>query len=174
MLAYQWIFPGKKLLFMGGELGQTSEWDEGGEVAWSLLEQGPFHAGVQRLVSDLNALYRREPALHRGDYSPEGFAWIDCADHANSVLTFLRMDPETRRQLVVVMNLTPNPRHGYRVGLPAPGHWREMLNTNAAVYGGSDMGNPLGVESEPVPVQGQPHSGLFTLPPLSVSVFGRA
>ena len=174
LLAYQWLFPGKKLLFMGGEMGQTAEWDENGEVPWHLLAQGPFHAGVQRLVADLNALYQRETALHAGDYSPSGFWWIDCADHANSVLTFARHDADTGRHMLVVMNLTPNPRHGYRVGLPVPGHWKELLNTNAAVYGGSDVGNPLGVQSEDFPVQNQRHSGLFTLPPLSVSVFGPA
>jgi 1,4-alpha-glucan branching enzyme len=171
VLAYQWMFPGKKLLFMGGEIGQTSEWDENGEVSWGLLADGPYHAGLQRLVADLNALYRREPALHVGDYSPEGFRWIDCADHGNSVLVFSRHDPDAHRHALVVMNLTPNPHHGYRVGLPLPGRWKEVLNTDAAVYGGSNVGNPLGVESESVPAQGQPQSALFTLPPLSVSVF---
>ena len=174
LLAYQWLFPGKKLLFMGGELGQTAEWNENGELGWGLLGEGPFHAGLQRLVADLNALYRRESALHVGDYSPDGFRWIDCADHAHSVLVFARHDPDAHRHVLVVMNLTPNPHHGYRVGLPSAGRWKELLNSNAAVYGGSDVGNPLGVESEPVPAQGQAQSALFTLPPLSVSVFGPA
>ena len=152
-------------------MGLTCEWDENGEVSWGLLAEGPYHAGLQRLVADLNALYRREPALHVGDYSPEGFRWIDCADHGNSVLVFSRHDPDAHRHALVVMNLTPNPHHGYRVGLPLPGRWKEVLNTDAAVYGGSNVGNPLGVESESVPAQGQPQSALFTLPPLSVSVF---
>jgi len=174
LLAYQWLFPGKKLLFMGSEFGQTAEWNANGELDWWLLEAGPYHAGVQRCVSDLNSVYRREPALWRGDFDVAGFQWVDCGDHANSVLSFLRRDPETGRQLLIVVNFTPNPQTGYRVGLPVGGHWAELLNTDAAIYGGSNLGNALGVEAEAIATHGQAYSAMFTLPPLSVLLFGPA
>ena len=177
VLGYQWLFPGKKLLFMGGEFGQTHEWNANAALDWSLLDSGPFHRGTQRWVSDLNVLYRREPALWRGDYERDGFWWVDCGDHENSVLTFIRHastegHPEAHSHLLVILNLTPVPRPRYRVGLPLPGHWNELLNSNAAFYGGSNLGNPLGVDAEPYAVHNQSHSAEFTLPPLSVSVFG--
>ncbi len=174
LLAYQWFFPGKKLLFMGSEFGQSAEWNANGELDWWLLEAGPYHAGIQRCVADLNAVYQREPALWRGDFDPAGFQWVDCGDHANSVLSFLRRDPETGRPLLILLNLTPNPHSGYRIGLPSGGHWAELFNSDAAIYGGSDVGNPLGVRAEPEPAHGQPFSALFTLPPLSARVFGPA
>ena len=178
LLGYQWLFPGKKLLFMGGEFGQAHEWNANAALDWSLLDSGPFHRGTQKWVSDLNALYRREPALWRGDYERDGFWWIDCSDHENSVLTFVRHastegHPGTHSHLLVILNLTPVPRPRYRVGLPLQGRWHELLNSNAALYGGSNLGNPLGVEAEPYAVHNQSHSAEFTLPPLSVSVFGR-
>ncbi|MFM7100557.1 MAG: alpha amylase C-terminal domain-containing protein, partial [Verrucomicrobiota bacterium] len=171
LLGYQWLFPGKKLLFMGGEFGQVNEWNCHAALDWPLLQEGPYHAGLQRWVADLNALYRDEPALWRGDYEPDGFRWVDCSDHEHSVLSFLRHDRETGRQVLVLLNLTPAVREAYRVGLPCPGRWAEILNSNAAIYGGSDVGNPLGVAAEDYAVQNQRHSALFTLPPLSVSVF---
>ncbi len=174
LLGYQWLFPGKKLLFMGCEIGQVNEWNANGELDWWLLDSGPFHAGIQRWVADLNALYLREPAIHRSDFDTDGFSWVDCGDHANSVLSFLRFDRETGRHLLVILNLTPNPHQGYRIGLPVGGPWRELLNSNAAVYGGSDVGNPLGVTAEDFSVHNQRQSALFTLPPLSISVFGPA
>ncbi len=178
LLGYQWLFPGKKLLFMGGEFGQTHEWNANAALDWSLLDSGPFHRGAQRWVSDLNAIYRREPALWRGDFERDGFWWVDCGDHENSVLTFIRHaspegHPGAHSHLLVILNLTPVPRPRYRVGLPLPGHWDELLNSDAALYGGSNLGNPLGVETEPYAVHNQSHSAEFTLPPLSVSVFGR-
>jgi 1,4-alpha-glucan branching enzyme len=178
LLGYQWLFPGKKLLFMGGEFGQTHEWNANAALDWSLLDSGPFHRGTQRWVSDLNALYRREPALWRGDFERDGFWWVDCGDHENSVLTFIRhASPEgctgAHSHLLVILNLTPVPRPRYRVGLPLPGHWEELLNSDASLYGGSNLGNPLGVETEPYAVHNQSHSAEFNLPPLSVSVFGR-
>ena len=177
LLGYQWLFPGKKLLFMGGEFGQTHEWNANAALDWSLLDSGPFHLGTKRWVSDLNALYRREPALWHGDYERDGFWWVDCGDHENSVLTFVRHasvegHPGTHRHLLVILNLTPVPRPRYRVGLPLAGHWDELLNSDAGLYGGSDLGNPLGVDTEPYAVHNQGHSAEFTLPPLSVSVFG--
>ena len=171
LLGYQWLFPGKKLLFMGQEFGQSAEWNSATQLDWWLLEAGPYHAGVQRWMSDLNAFYRSEPALWRGDYETDGFWWVDCGDHANSVLTFIRHDRDSGSHVLVLLNLTPNLLTGYRVGLPRPGHWREALNSDAALYGGSNQGNPLGVTAEDYAVQNQRYSALFTLPPLSVSVF---
>jgi 1,4-alpha-glucan branching enzyme len=171
VLGYQWFFPGKKLIFMGGELGQVSEWNVNGEVDWGLLQQGPFHAGVQRWVSDLNHAYRSEPALWRGDYEADGFQWIDNGDHANSVLSFIRSDRESGGCVLVVLNLTPTLHRTYRIGLPRPGRWSELLNSDATVYGGSNQGNAGGVVSEPIAGHGQPQSAQFVLPPLSVCAF---
>jgi 1,4-alpha-glucan branching enzyme len=170
LLGYQWLFPGKKLLFMGCEFGQVNEWNANAELDWWLLGAGPYHLGVQRWVADLNAYYKSEPALWRGDYDQDGFWWVDSSDHANSVLSFIRYDRESGRHVLAVLNLTPNPHSGYRVGLPVAGQWREVLNSNAALYAGSDTGNPLGVTAEDYSVQNQRYSALFTLPPLSLTV----
>jgi len=171
LLGYQWFFPGKKLIFMGGELGQVTEWDVNGEVDWGLLQQGPFHAGVQRWVSDLNHAYRSEPALWRGDYEADGFQWIDNGDHANSVLSFIRSDRESGGCVLVVLNLTPTLHRNYRVGLPRPGRWVELLNSDAMLYGGGNQGNAGVVVAAPVSCHGQPQSAEFVLPPLSVCAF---
>jgi len=170
LLAYQWLFPGKKLLFMGAEIGQKNEWDANSEIGWWLLESGPYHVGVQRFVSDLNALYRGHPALWDGDHEPHGFQWIDCADQENSVLSFLRRPLRTGREFVVVLNLTPVLRGSYRVGLPRGGFWAEVLNSDAALYGGSNQGNAGGVNAESQPAHQQPFSAGLTLPPLGVVV----
>ena len=167
LLAYQWTYPGKKLLFMGQELAQRREWNHDRALDWALLEQAP-HRGVQALVADLNRLYASRPALHRGDFAAEGFEWIDCHDALQSVLSFLRRDGAA--SLAVVLNFTPVPRQGYRIGVPAPGRYRECLNTDAAVYGGANIGNFGGVTSEPVPWMGRPHSVVLTLPPLAALV----
>jgi 1,4-alpha-glucan branching enzyme len=171
LLAYQWLFPGKQLLFMGGEFGQRAEWNENTELDWWLLEAGPYHRGTQRLVRDLNRLYRAHAACWEGDYESRGFQWIDCTDHLHSVLSFLRRPLGPGPELAVVLNLTPVPHHGYRVGLPRPGVWREVLNTDAEIYGGSGVGNLGRVTAEDVPMHGQPHSAPLTLPPLGVVVF---
>jgi 1,4-alpha-glucan branching enzyme len=171
LLAYQWLFPGKKLLFMGGEIGQSREWNHNLELDWWLLAEGPYHAAVQRLVQDLNALYRGRPALWEADFEPSGFHWVDCSDNRQSVLSFLRKRADGSAPLLVVMNLTPVLRPGYRVGLPMGGRWAEVLNTDAGLYGGSNQGNLGGVASEAVPTHGLPFSAVFSLPPLSVSVF---
>ena len=171
LLAYQWLFPGKKLLFMGGEFGQSGEWNENAGLQWWLLEQGPYHRGVQRFVEDLNRLYRSEAALWAGDFDTAGFFWVDCHDHENSVFSFVRQTPDGRNQLLVVMNLTPVPRSPYRIGLPKPGFWREVLNSDSEIYGGSNLGNLGGVTAEEYKVHGQPYSANFTLPPLAVMVF---
>jgi 1,4-alpha-glucan branching enzyme len=162
--------PGKKLLFMGGEFGQTREWSHDRSLDWYLLDAGPYHRGLQRLVADLNRLYRAEPALYQVDHEPAGFAWIDCRDAQQSVVAFLRRARDPSNFLVFVSSFTPVPRHGYRVGVPAPGYYRERLNTDAAVYGGGNVGNEGGVWAEPTPWQGQPWSVSLTIPPLATLV----
>ncbi|MCB1125802.1 MAG: 1,4-alpha-glucan branching enzyme, partial [Verrucomicrobiae bacterium] len=170
LLTYQWLFPGKQLLFMGGEIGQSGEWNENGELDWWLLNSGPYHAGVQRLLQDLNTLYRENPALWEGDYDAHGFQWVDCSDHEQSVLSFLRRPVTPGPEFLVALNLTPVPRSGYRLGLSKPGFWREALNTDAAIYAGGNVGNQGGLNAEPAPFHGQPCSALLTLPPLSAVV----
>jgi 1,4-alpha-glucan branching enzyme len=165
-LGFMWGHPGKKLLFMGGEIGQWTEWSEARSLDWHLLEY-PLHAGVQRWVRDLNALYRREPALWACDFSPEGFAWIDFHDAENSVVSFRRIAPGGA-EVVCIFNFTPVPREGYRIGVPQGGWYRELLNSDAAIYGGSNLGNAGGVMAEPVPEHGLEHSLRLTLPPLGV------
>jgi 1,4-alpha-glucan branching enzyme len=171
LLGYQWMFPGKKLLFMGGEFGQRHEWNENGQLDWGVLKIGPFHAGLQRLVGDLNRLYAASPALWRADYDVAGFFWIDCNDLENSVLSFIRQTADGRQQIAVILNLTPVPREGYRVGLPRGGKWREVLNSDSSIYGGSNLGNLGGVTAGPSPCHGQAHSAKILLPPLSVIAF---
>ncbi len=170
LLAYQWTFPGKKLLFMGGEIGQRNEWNPNAELDWHLLEQGPYHAGTLRFVEDLNKLYRAEPALWEKDFEVDGFFWVDCTDSENSVLSYVRQNGDGSSQLLVVLNLTPVARTPYRVGLPRGGFWREVLNSDALVYGGSNVGNAGGVTATDYQVHQQPFSGELTLPPLGVVV----
>jgi 1,4-alpha-glucan branching enzyme len=170
LLAYQWLFPGKKLLFMGGEFGQSNEWNANAQLDWWLLDQGPYHRGLLRFVEDLNKLYTSEPALYERDYDPDGFWWVDCSDSENSVLSFCRQTENGERQLVVTLNLTPVPRACYRVGLPRPGFWREVLNTDAGIYGGSNSGNLGGVHAEQYAVHNQQHSASLMLPPMSAIV----
>jgi 1,4-alpha-glucan branching enzyme len=162
--------PGKKLLFMGGEFGQVREWNHDQSLDWHLLDAGPYHRGLQRLVRDLNRVYRTEPALHQVDDGPAGFEWIDCRDWEQSVVAFVRWSRNHAECVAVVCNFTPVPRLGYRVGVPRPGYYRELVNTDAAVYGGSDLGNAGGVWAEPLPWQGRSHSIVLTLPPLSALV----
>jgi 1,4-alpha-glucan branching enzyme len=171
LLGYQWTFPGKPLIFMGCEFGQSSEWNANAGLDWWLLEAGPYHRGVQRFVEDLNRLYTSEPGLWESDYDYSGFNWVDCADHTNSVLSFGRKNHDGSSQLVIILNLTPVPRSRYRIGLPKPGKWREVLNSDAAIYGGGNQGNFGGVYAEDYQAHGQPYSAEFSLPPLSLLVF---
>jgi 1,4-alpha-glucan branching enzyme len=166
--AFMYGHPGKKLLFMGGEFGQAREWNHDRSLDWHLLEAGPYHRGVQRLVRDLNRLYAAEPALHQLDLDPAGFQWIDCSDWEQSVLSFVRRARDPEDLVLVVCNFTPVARPGYRVGVPRAGFYREALNSDAGAYGGGDVGNLGGVWAEPTPWQGQPHSISLTLPPLGV------
>ncbi len=165
LYAYMWAHPGKKLLFMGGELAQEAEWSHERSLDWHLLEQ-PAHAGIQSLVRDLNGRYRQEPALWELDSDPSGFWWLEPNDADRNVIAFARRSRDSTRVLVFVANLSPIPRHGYRLGLPRSGHWREAINTDSAYYGGSDVGNLGGVEPEPIPWNDQPFSAELTLPPL--------
>jgi 1,4-alpha-glucan branching enzyme len=166
LFGYMYAQPGKKLLFMGGEFGQWNEWYHEASLDWDLL-QHPHHLGLQRWVSDLNGLYRRERVLHGFDFDPSGFQWIDCNDSQQSTLSLMRMgrgeDP-----IVAVCNFTPVPRQNYRIGAPEGGFWEELLNSDSAVYGGSGQGNLGGVEAAPVPAHGQPFSLSLTLPPLGI------
>jgi 1,4-alpha-glucan branching enzyme len=171
LLAYQWFFPGKPLLFMGCEFGQRDEWNANGELHWWLLGQGPYHRGLQRFVEDLNRLYLAEPAFYESDYEPGGFSWVDCSDAANSVLSFLRRNNDRSSELLVILNLTPVPRYAYRLGVPRGGNWREALNSDAGIYGGGNLGNYGGVTAHWHASHGQEWSAEFTLPPLSLVVF---
>ena len=171
LLAYMWAQPGKKLLFMGGEIGQWREWHHDESLDWHLLAYPP-HEGVRRLVEDLNRLYRGEPALHQLDCDPGGFEWVDCNDSQASSLTFLRK-ARTGPPLLVACNFTPVPRVGYAVGVPTGGWWRELLNSDGHEYGGSGMGNGGGVSAAEVSAHGRPFSLSLTLPPLA-AVFLKA
>jgi 1,4-alpha-glucan branching enzyme len=166
LYAYMWAHPGKKLLFMGGELAEWEEWNHDGSLHWNLLEYAE-HQGVQSLVRDLNTLYRAEPALWEVDDSADGFRWLEANDAANNVVAFARLDAKGERAVVCVLNLSPVPRYEYRVGMPASGRWREALNTDSAYYGGSGVGNLGGVEADATPWHDQPFSAPLTLPPLA-------
>ena len=168
LYAYMYGHPGKKLLFMGNEFGQSREWHHDRSLDWHLLDAGPYHRGLQQLVRDLNRLHRAEPALHELDFAPAGFSWIDCSDWEQSVVSFIRRGREAEDLMIVACNFTPVVRAGYRVGVPRPGYYRERLNTDAGVYGGGNIGNDGGSRSTGMPWQGQPDSILVTLPPLGV------
>jgi 1,4-alpha-glucan branching enzyme len=166
LYAYMWAHPGKKLLFMGSEFAQNDEWSHERSLDWHLLEYGE-HAGVQSLVRDLNRIYKAEPALWEQDFTHEGFWWLEPNDAEASVIAFARASKGGERVVVYVGNLTPVPRPNYRLALPRPGRWRELINTDSGFYGGSDTGNLGGIEAEPLGWGGQPFSAELTLPPLS-------
>ncbi|ABD56030.1 1,4-alpha-glucan branching protein GlgB [Jannaschia sp. CCS1] len=165
---YMWMHPGKKLIFMGCEFAQPGEWSHDGDLNWDAASR-PAHAGVQALVRDLNHLYRDTPALHVKDCMPDGFAWI-CNDPAQSTLGFARFGAAGDAPVVVMCNFTPVERVAFRMGVPTPGEWDEVLNTDAAAYGGGNRGNLGGVLSEPTPCDGHAQSVTLTLPPLSTVV----
>lgn len=170
LLGFMYGHPGKKLNFMGAEIGQWNEWNHDASLDWHLLEYEE-HQGIQRWVRDLNRVYRDEPSLHELDFKPEGFQWIDCSDVDRSIYSFVRYAKDRRDFTVFVCNLTPTPHEGYRIGVPEAGPYREILNSDAAIYGGSNMGNGGGVMADPMPWQAFQSSMALTLPPLSVSVF---
>ena len=156
----------KKLLFMGGEFGQRSEWAHDGQLEWDDLNF-PLHRGLQQWVADLNRTYRGESALHEGDVDPSGIEWIDCCDTELSVISLIRKSRDERDIVLVICNFTPVPRPNYRVGAPRSGYWRELLNSDATVYGGGGWGNGGGVHTTPIPLHGRTHSLTLTLPALS-------
>ena len=166
LYAYQYAHPGKKLLFMGEEFGQRQEFSEAHSLDWHLL-QYDSHRGVQRLVTDLNKLYADEPALHQVDFDWPGFEWIDANDADNSIFSFARHGKRQEDMMVVILNATPVVRGNYRIGVPQPGFYSEVLNSDASIYGGSNVGNLGGLQSEAVPHMGRPNSLCLTVPPLA-------
>jgi 1,4-alpha-glucan branching enzyme len=172
LYAYMCAHPGKKLLFMGGEFAQRSEWYHATSLEWNLLGYAE-HRGVQQLCADLNSIYRREAALHEVDFDWQGFQWVDCNDADNSVLSFIRRARNPQDFLVVVANFTPIARANYRVGVPEPGWYREIFNSDAQYYAGSNYGNGGGVMAEPVPWMGLEYSLPLRLPPLAALYFKR-
>ena len=170
LYGYMYGQAGKKLLFMGAEFGQRAEWNHDGSLDWGVLEH-ESHAGIVKWVSDLNRLYRAEPALHERDCDAEGFRWVDCNDAEKSLISFTRRGRSTDDIVLVVCNFTPVTRENYRLGVPRGGYWKEVLNSDAAEYWGQGFGNMGGVEAAPVPSHGLPHTLVMTLPPLSVVFF---
>jgi 1,4-alpha-glucan branching enzyme len=170
-LAWMWGHPGKKLLFMGGEFGQWREWNHDRSLDWNLLEL-PRHDGLRRLVQHLNYIYRNEPALWDRDDSHESFEWIDFHDADNSAVSFFRRSQENEI-VVFAVNATPIVRYNYRLGVPADGYYREIINTDGETYGGSNVGNLGGLDAEVVEWQGRTHSIRVNLPPLAVVAFKR-
>jgi len=170
LYGYQWTLPGKKLLFMGGEIGVWTEWNHDTQLDWAIGDH-PSHAGIARWIGDLNAAYKSHRALHVADCEQRGFAWIIGDDRDGSILAYSRHGDATDPPIVVVANFTPVPREGYRVGVPAAGFYREVLNSDAQIYGGSGLGNRGGMASEPIASHGHAHSIVVTAPPLGIIVF---
>ena len=168
--AFMWGHPGKKLLFMGQEFAQGAEWNADQSLDWHLLDVD-WHKGVQALVRDLNRRYREEPALHHLDCDGSGFEWLEANDAEASVLAWLRKGGEGTSPILVICNFTPTPHEHYRLGLPAPGRWREILNSDADIYGGSGMGNMGVIETERIASHDRPYSASITLPPLATVWF---
>jgi 1,4-alpha-glucan branching enzyme len=164
LFTYMWTQPGKKLLFMGGEIAHPWEWDFRHGLPWFLMEY-PEHQGVQRLVADLNKLYVREPALHTLDFEPQGFSWIDCNDRLHSTLSYVRQGAHGEK-VIVALNFTPVPRNGFRLGVPQPGWYRSVFNSDSEYYGGGNLG-VVTVEAREGSTQGQPCYVEVTLPPLA-------
>jgi len=169
-LAYMFAHPGKKLLFMGTEFGQTNEWNHDAQLEWSLL-QYPIHYKLQTMVKELNWLYRREPALYEVDDTYHGFEWIDLQDSESSIITFLRFAHNREDFIVFACNFTPVPREGYRIGVPRAGLYRELFNTDSDLFGGANVGNAGAVMAEEIPFHGRPASINVTIPPLAVVAF---
>ncbi len=170
LYGYMFMHPGTKLLFMGSEFGQSAEWNFEGSLDWHLL-QYPFHEGIKKTLTDLNALYKSEPALHEKQFSPEGFEWINYSDHQNAVMTFIRKGNKPKDDVIVVCNFTQVVRQNYRIGLPKKGKLTEIFNGDAIVYGGSGVKNPNKLSVEAFPYDGRDYSIELLLPPLSVTVY---
>jgi 1,4-alpha-glucan branching enzyme len=172
LLGYMFGHPGKKILFMGDEIGQWREWRHEESIEWHALNYST-HQGVQKWVKDLNHIYRTEPVLYEAEFDRAGFEWVDFSDWENSIISFIRKAGSSQDQILVVCNFTPVPRHNYRVGVPLTGFWEEFLNSDAGVYGGGGVGNLGGVEAQPISMHGRPYSLSLTLPPLGVLFFKR-
>jgi 1,4-alpha-glucan branching enzyme len=170
LFGYMYTHPGKKLLFMGAEIGQWREWNHDESIEWHALEYSS-HQGIQRWVKDLNLFYQNEPALHDLDFDQNGFEWIDFNDSDKSIISFIRKSSTFNEIVLVICNLTPVPQHNYRIGVPVAGSWQEILNSDAKVYGGSGQGNLGRVETEPFPAHGKQQSISLTLPPLGIIIF---
>jgi 1,4-alpha-glucan branching enzyme len=166
LYAYQYAHPGKKLLFMGQEFAQRHEWSEARSLDWHLLQYGS-HKGVQKLVADLNKVLAAEPALHQVDFDWQGFEWIDANDSDNSVFSFIRRGKNPDDLILVVLNATPVVRYGYRLGVPRPGNYQEIFNSDAGIYDGSNVGNLGGLNADEHAWQGRQHSIALTIPPLA-------
>jgi 1,4-alpha-glucan branching enzyme len=167
LYGYMYAQPGKKLLFMGGEFGQRQEWSHESSLEWHLTQYAP-HSGLQQLVTDLNTLYCEQTSLHQVDFEPSGFEWIDNSDHRHSILSFIRKGCSQDDIIVAICNFTPATHHNYEIGVPLPGNWQEVLNTDSAKYGGSGQGNPQVLKTRDKPMHHRPYSLSLTIPPLSV------
>jgi 1,4-alpha-glucan branching enzyme len=172
LYTFMYAHPGKKLMFMGCEFGQWREWTHTESLDWHLTHD-PLHGGLQKLIEDLNRIYRAEPALHEVDFESAGFDWIDCNDHESSSISMIRRARDRQDWVALALNWTPVARHGYRIGMPEPGFYREVLNSDASVYGGGNVGNQGGVPTEPVPAHGHAQSLVLTLPPLGALILKR-
>jgi 1,4-alpha-glucan branching enzyme len=170
LFSYMWTHPGKKLLFMGSDFGQWNEWNHETDLQWDLL-QWHSHRGIQKLVADLNALYRREPALYEQDFHGHGFEWIDCQTATDSVLVYMRKARNANDYVVVACNFTPVVRDSYRIGVPQGGWYQEIFNSDSEYYGGSNVGNGPGLQAQHVGHHGRPYSLTVKIPPLGVAVF---
>jgi 1,4-alpha-glucan branching enzyme len=170
LYGYMFMHPGTKLLFMGSEFGQSSEWNFEGSLDWHLL-QYPFHAGVKKLITDLNKLYKTQPALHEKQFSADGFEWINYSDHQNAVMSFIRKGNDPKNDVIIVCNFTQIVRSNYRIGLPKKGKLTEIFNSDASNYGGSGVSNSKKIVIEAMPYDGRDYSTELLLPPLSVTVF---
>src|SRR5438132_1047189 len=171
LFGYMWSHPGKKLLFMGGEFGQRREWTHDDSLEWHVMQMDPRHEGVQKWLADLNRVLREQPALHQKDFVNDGFRWVQRGDWEQSVLSFLRLGKETTPPILVVCNFTPVPRYNYRLGVPRGGYWRELLNSDSPLYGGSGLGNYGGCDATPMPYEQYSHSLSITVPPLAALFF---
>jgi 1,4-alpha-glucan branching enzyme len=169
LYAHMWAWPGKKLLFMGSEFGQSREWNHAASLDWHLL-QYLDHEGIRLLVRDLNQLYKSEPVFSRNDLNPQGFRWIACQDSDASVISYLRLDPFEMTLFAVIAHFTPVVRKPYRIGLPRRGFWKEIINTNSEYYGGSGLGNGGGVVAQDIPHDGHAQSAELVLPPYSTTI----
>jgi 1,4-alpha-glucan branching enzyme len=170
LFGYMYTITGKKLVFMGGEIGQRNEWYHEASLDWHLLSY-PLHHGLQQWVKDLNYVYKEEPALYELDKESAGFEWIDCTDYEQSIFTYMRVGRNPNNNLVVACNFTPVPRHNYMIGVPHGGYWKEILNSDAVNYGGSGQGNLGGIDASPVSFHGRRNALVLTLPPLAMVVF---